>query len=60
MTESASSNVIKLYEGDPRCGELAEALLTVIYERAGQIPLVSTLGVLDLVKDEIIRCARES
>lgn len=53
-------NVRKLFEGDPRCGELAEALLAVCYERGKGLPMVSVLGVLDVVHDEILQTNKQT
>lgn len=47
------SNVIKLFDGDPRAQELFDELVDFIYEHARGMPIPLLLGILDLVKAEI-------
>jgi|GEM_PF-4173161 len=48
-----NDNVVKLAEGDPRCGTLAEAILELIYERTEGMPFPSILGVLRIVEHKL-------
>lgn len=49
------SNIIKLSEGDLRCESLLEALKAVVYERGVDMPIPSIIGILELLKFEIIK-----
>lgn len=42
--------VTELFEGDPRCASLLEAVLDTVYERGDKLPLPSVLGVLEMAK----------
>lgn len=44
------NNVVRLYNGDPRVGELYDAILGAIGERGNAIPFCSVIGVLDMIK----------
>ena len=46
---------IKLFQGDMRCETLFQALKDVIYERGDSLPVPSIVGVIELVKLEIIQ-----
>ena len=50
---------IKVFEGgrpvQVAAGELAERIKEIIYEYSGQIPVAAALGVLEIVKIEIIQ-----
>lgn len=54
-----SSNVEKLFEGDPRAEVVLDALLELLYERADGMPIPQVLGVLELAKHTIIQQAIE-
>ena len=45
----------KLHVGDPRCEQLLNAILEIVYDRGCMMPIPSILGVIDLVKIEIIK-----
>ena len=46
--------VNKLFEGDPRCEQLLNALEELIYERGGGVPIPLIIGVLELLKLKIL------
>lgn len=50
--------VMPLRDGDSRCQTLLDALAEVLYERGKGLPLPSTIGVLELLKYEVIENAR--
>lgn len=41
------------------CGELGEQIKAAIYAYSGRIPLAAAIGVLEIVKTEIIDAAKE-
>ncbi len=50
--------IVRLYENDPRCQALFDAMADVLYERGKGLPLPSTLGVLRLLEHEVIENAK--
>lgn len=44
------NNVVKLYSGDPRAGELYAAILDLVAERSEGIPFATVVGVLEMAK----------
>lgn len=44
------NNVVKLYQGDERAGALYDAILSVIEERGQEMPFVTVVGILEMVK----------
>lgn len=48
-------SVTKLHEGDPRAGELAGAILDVVYERGIGVGFSAVLGALEIVKAHLIK-----
>lgn len=53
------SNIQRLFEGDPRCEIIVEHVIDLLYERARGMPIPSIIGVLELVKLQIIKEAEE-
>lgn len=53
------SNIVKLYEGNQKLETAADALLEVIYERLDGEPIPTVLGVLELVKADVLQNAME-
>lgn len=49
-----SERVVKLFDGDPRAEELYGALLAVIHERGIGQTISQLLGIIELLKYEII------
>lgn len=49
--------VIPIFQGDMRCQVLLDALAEVAYERGKDLPLPTTLGVIELLKHELIKNA---
>lgn len=49
------SKTVKLYNGDKRCATLLAALEEVIYERGADLPMVSVIGVLELLKISVLK-----
>ena len=47
-------NVTQLHRGDPRAGELAQAIRDMLHERAGNWPSPLVIGVLEIVKHDIL------
>ena len=46
--------VENLFQGDERCETLCQEVLKVVYERGEGLPLPSVIGVLEIVKKEIM------
>lgn len=56
---SPLTNIVQLFEGDPRMGELAAEIMDVLHkQRPYKIPLPSALGVLDIVKATLLKEAQ--
>lgn len=58
MSEDKPDNVIKIDFGGgayPGLGTLAQELFDLVFEYDGELPLVSVLGVLDVVKFQLIQ-----
>lgn len=58
MTAKRKSKILPLFDGDRRCRTLLDSLAEVLYERAEGIPLPSVLGVIELLKLDVIENAR--
>lgn len=52
------TKVIPLFAGDRRCQTLLDALSEVLYERGQGVPVPSVLGILELLKLDVIEDAR--
>lgn len=48
-------SVEKLFDGDQRLESLAQFLIKEIYERAHGLPIPSVVGVLEIVKQRIMK-----
>ena len=49
-----TAKVIPLHSGDKRCSALFEALHDVLHERCEGMPMPAIVGVLELLKIEVI------
>lgn len=52
------TNIHNLFVGDPRAVALLEAITSVVYERGVDMPIPTILGVIELVKIQIINEAK--
>ncbi|MDE2101576.1 MAG: hypothetical protein KGL39_30300 [Patescibacteria group bacterium] len=60
MSVEDRETVVSLFDGnDPRLGELAGAIMDILFERGDGLPLVTVLGVLRLVENCLIQKQRE-
>jgi len=48
------AEVVKLHSGDPRAGQMAKTILDLIYARGEAMSLATVIGVLELVKTQLI------
>lgn len=53
------TKTINLFDGDMRCETLLSALLDLIYERGNGLPMPSVIGVIELLKLELIKNQEE-
>lgn len=54
MSVEDDNKVEPLFIGDMRCDTLFKAVREVLYERGNGLPVPSVLGVLDLLKHDVI------
>lgn len=57
-TRYDESKIMQLSNGNALCQTLLDTLAEILYERGKGLPLTSTLGVLELLKYEVIENAR--
>ena len=58
--ETQEVKIEKLFEGDPRLQSLTDAIKELIYERGVGLPVPAIIGVIEMVKLEILDEAKES
>lgn len=51
-------SIIPLFEGDQRCEALYDSLVKELYSRGKDIPVPSILGLLEMLKIQVVEDAR--